>query len=132
MIGFVTQIFAFRYTLLASVTLLNVVGIIVAALLSQCLFKLRYVLNHYVGIVICIAGVITTIWSDLIDERGNFNLGTFWRDLLAIISALSYAVSTILTEFLFREGSSKTAILAYLGFFGFIFSTIAFLSTLEF
>ena len=58
---------AFQMTLLASVTLLNVVGIITAALLSFYIFKVRYHSNHYLAIVICIAGVVITIWSDLKD-----------------------------------------------------------------
>ena len=59
--------YAFQMTHLASVTLMAVVGIIFAAFLSMCLFKLRYLLIHYFAILICIVGVVTTIWSDLRD-----------------------------------------------------------------
>ena len=65
--GFLNQMYAFQMTRLASVTLMAVVAIIFAALLSMCLFKLRYLPIHYFAILVCIAGVITTIWSDLRD-----------------------------------------------------------------
>ena len=52
--------------------------------------------------------------------------------MLAIASSVGYAISTIMTELLARSGSTKTAILAYLGLFGFILSTFGFLVSSEF
>ena len=85
-------------TKLASVTLVSVFGVIVAAVASMCILDHKYLWTHYLSIFICICGVVLTIYSDLFDDQGNLDLGNFWGDLIAILGSSSYAISSVICE----------------------------------
>ena len=105
-----TSIKAFQMTLIASVTMLTVLAVVTTTFLSVVWLKVRYFWFHYVAILICIAGVIVTIYSDFFDSEGNFNFGTFWGDILAIISAFCYGVTSVISDYLVKSGSNNYAI----------------------
>ncbi len=120
-----TSVRAFTMTLIASVTMLTVLSIVMTTLLSIIWLKIRYFWWHYVAMLICAAGVFLAVYSDFFED-GHFKFGTFWGDILAIISALCYGVTSVFSDYLLRNGSNNIAVMAHLGLFGGLFSLIAF------
>ena len=126
-----TSIQAFQRTLIASVTMITVLSVITTTIMSIIWFKMRYFWTHYLAILFCIGGVFLTLYSDFFTPDG-FDFGSFWGDILAVISALCYGVTSVISEYLVRSGSNNIAILAHLGFFGFVFALIASFAFTEF
>ena len=128
-IGLVTALYAYQLTRLASIDLMSVFGISVATVLSILFLRLRYSWLHYVGLALSLVGIVITVWSDLYDESGHINFGSFWGDLLAIFSSISYAVSNVIQEKLLSEG---TRLFAYLGNIGMLNSALTLVFFLAF
>ena len=126
-----TSIQAFQRTLLASVTMITVLSVVTTTTLSIIWFKMQYFWTHYLAIFLCIGGVFLTLYSDFFSSDG-FNFGSLWGDILAVISALCYGVTSIFSEYLIRNGSNNIAILAHLGFFGVVLGLIASFAFTEF
>lgn len=126
-----TSLQAFQRTSIASVTMITVLSVVTTTIMSIIWFKMRYYWSHYLAILLCIGGVFLTLYSDFFSDDG-FNFGSFWGDILAVISALCYGVTSVISEYLVRSGSNNIAILAHLGFFGFIFALIASFAFTEF
>lgn len=118
-------------TLIASVTMITVLSVVTTTIMSIIWFKMRYFWTHYLAILLCIIGVFLTLYSDFFTDDG-FNFGSLWGDILAVISALCYGVTSVISEHLVRSGSNNIAVLAHLGFFGFILALIASFAFTEF
>ena len=56
---------AYQYTTIANNDLMQIFGIFVAAILSMIVFKLKYLWIHYLGMVLGVVGILTTVWTDL-------------------------------------------------------------------
>ena len=71
-------------------------GIFVSAFMSMCLFKLRYLNLHYLGMIIGVLGMLVAVWPDLMNPESNYKTRNLLGDLLAIFSAISYSVEVVL------------------------------------
>ena len=100
--------------------------------LSICFLKVTYYWNHYLGMVICVAGVVITVITDIKDAEGNISLGNGLGDFFAIIGALSYGTGATVTDYILRNKGNNFSVTAYLGFFGAIFTFILFFCFSEF
>ena len=132
MIGLVTALYAYQYTRLASIDLMSVFGITMATVLSILFLKLRYGWLHYLGLVLSLVGIVVTVWSDLYDKNGNLDFGSFWGDILAIFSSISYAVSNVIQEKLLSEGTPLFTYLSHIGMFDSALTLVFFLGFTEF
>ena len=92
---------------------------------------MHYFWTHYLAILLCIAGVFLTLYSDFFTSDG-FDFGSLWGDILAVISALCYGVTSVISEYLVRSGSNNIAVLSHLGFFGFFLALTASFSFTEY
>ena len=126
--GLGTTVAAFQQTLLASVTLIMVSTLIVTTVLSLWWLRIQYFWNHYVALVLCAFGVFVTVYNDLRDAKGHWSFGNLSGDLLALLGALSYGVTSVISDYLLRHESNNFAITAHLGLFGSIFSLLALLA----
>ncbi|XP_072036683.1 solute carrier family 35 member F2-like [Amphiura filiformis] len=116
---------AYHYTTLVSVQLLDSITIPVVLLLSFLLLRVRYRLNHLIGVVICLVGVPLMIWADFdagrshSEDAKNKVLG----DILCLVGASFYGVSNVAEEYAVRH-YSRVEFLGMLGLFGTFISGI--------
>ena len=123
-VALITSIKAFQMTLIASVVMITVLSAVTSTLLSVVCFRRSYLWFQYLAILTCIGGVFLTLYSDFFTPEG-FDFGSLMGDTLAVVSALCYGVTSVISEHLVRSGSNNIAIVAHLGFFGFFISLIA-------
>ncbi|KAJ0617068.1 putative solute carrier family 35 member SLC35F1/F2/F6 [Helianthus annuus] len=148
---------AYQYTSLTSVMLLDCWSIPCVIILTWFFLKTKYRFKKIVGVVICIAGIVLVIFSDVHasdrsrkgSNKNNINVRNVriegkskkWRchfesgsnpvkgDLLVIAGATLYAVCNVSEEF-FTKTADQVELLAMLGLFGAIASGIQ-ISVLE-
>ena len=119
-------------TLIASVIMISVLSIVSTTLLSIWKLKVTYYWNHYLAMLLCAAGVLITVFTDLKDEQGNFNFGDGWGDLFAVISAFAYGTTATFSDYILRHGGNNFSVTAHLGFFGALYTFILFFCFREF
>ncbi|KAL2323817.1 hypothetical protein Fmac_022875 [Flemingia macrophylla] len=114
---------AYQYTSLTSVMLLDCWSIPCVMLLTWLFLKTKYRFKKITGVVVCIAGLVLVVFSDVhADDRAS---GSSPRigDLLVIAGATLYAVSNVSEEFLVKN-ADRVELMAMLGLFGGIVSAI--------
>ncbi|XP_061367642.1 uncharacterized protein LOC133310691 [Gastrolobium bilobum] len=114
---------AYQYTSLTSVMLLDCWSIPSVMLLTWLFLKTKYRLKKITGVIVCIAGLVLVVFSDVHsgDRAGGSNprLG----DLLVIAGSTLYAISNVSEEFLVKN-ADRVELMAMLGLFGGIISFI--------
>ncbi|CAJ1977806.1 unnamed protein product [Sphenostylis stenocarpa] len=114
---------AYQYTSLTSVMLLDCWSIPCVMLLTWIFLKTKYRSIKITGILVCLAGLVLVVFSDVhaADRAGGSNprIG----DLLVIAGATLYAVSNVSEEFLVKN-ADRVELMAMLGLFGGIVSAI--------
>lgn len=63
-------VYAYQFTNLTSIQLLNCFTIPVVMLLSWCFLSVRYVVSHIIGVAICLLGVALIIYADAAARDG--------------------------------------------------------------
>ncbi|CAJ0565355.1 unnamed protein product, partial [Mesorhabditis spiculigera] len=111
-------VYAYKYTTVTSVQLLDCMTIPTVLLLSWLFLSVRYLLSHIIGVCICLLGIACLIYADILQEKGSIGgsdrpLG----DLLCISGSVLYAVSNVSEEFLVKQ-HSRIEYLAMVGTFG--------------
>ncbi|KAF8365257.1 hypothetical protein PRIPAC_83086, partial [Pristionchus pacificus] len=117
-------VYAYQYTNLTSVQLLDCSTIPLVLLLSWLFLSVRYLISHVIGVCICLIGIACVIWADILDGKGtqggaNKVLG----DALVLGGAFLYAVSNVTEEFLVKS-YSRVEYLGMVGVFGTLISGI--------
>ncbi|KAJ0606115.1 putative solute carrier family 35 member SLC35F1/F2/F6 [Helianthus annuus] len=91
-------------------------------ILTWFFLKTKYRFKKIVGVVICIAGIVLVIFSDVhASDRSQSGSNPVKGDLLVIAGATLYAVCNVSEEF-FTKTADQVELLAMLGLFGAIAS----------
>ncbi|XP_011084167.1 solute carrier family 35 member F1 isoform X1 [Sesamum indicum] len=112
---------AYQYTSITSVMLLDCWTIPCVLFLTWFFLKTRYRFQKLFGVVICIAGLVVVVFSDVHsgDRTGGSN--PVKGDLLVIAGATLYGVSNVSEEY-FVKSADRVELMAFLGIFGAIIS----------
>ncbi|KAJ8421872.1 hypothetical protein Cgig2_017429 [Carnegiea gigantea] len=126
---------AYQYTSLTSVMLLDCWAIPCVIILTWLFLKTKYGWKKFVGVVVCVLGVIMVVLSDVhAQDRKGQGSNPLKGDLLVIAGATLYAVSNVsevgaldlcsrVNEFLVKN-ADRNELMAMLGMFGAVFSAI--------
>ena len=117
-------VFAFNYTSITSVMLLEDFTIPAAALLSIFFLKIKYSKTHFIALALCFSGMTVSFCNDLFkkdDSEAQKGKNQIIGDIMALSGAFLYALSNILQEHFLK---SKRDVFHYLGFLGLFGSTI--------
>ncbi|XP_040985867.1 solute carrier family 35 member F1-like isoform X1 [Juglans microcarpa x Juglans regia] len=114
---------AYQYTSLTSVMLLDCWSIPSVMVLTWIFLKTKYRFRKIVGVVVCVAGLVVVVFSDVHagDRAGGSNPRK--GDSLVIAGAMLYAISNVSEEFLVKH-ADRVELMALLGLFGAIISAI--------
>ncbi|OVA11387.1 Solute carrier family 35 member SLC35F1/F2/F6 [Macleaya cordata] len=112
---------AYQYTSLTSVMLLDCWTIPCVIILTWFFLKTKYRFRKFVGVGVCIAGLVLVVFSDVHagDRAGGSH--PIRGDLLVIAGATLYAVTNTSEEFLVKN-ADRVEVMAMLGLFGAIIS----------
>ncbi|KAG4126012.1 hypothetical protein ERO13_D10G131600v2 [Gossypium hirsutum] len=114
---------AYQYTSITSVMLLDCWSIPSVMLLTFIFLKTKYRFRKRAGVIVCVAGLVMVIFSDV--HAGDRSGGRDARkgDLLVIAGATLYAISNVSEEFLVKN-ANRVELMSFLGLFGAIISAI--------
>ncbi|GMR53878.1 hypothetical protein PMAYCL1PPCAC_24073, partial [Pristionchus mayeri] len=117
-------VYAYQYTNLTSVQLLDCSTIPLVLLLSWLFLSVRYLISHVIGVCICLIGIACVIWADILDGKGSQGgANKVLGDALVLGGAFLYAVSNVTEEFLVKS-YSRVEYLGMVGLFGTLISGI--------
>lgn len=123
-------VYAYQFTNLTSVQLLDCSTIPMVLLLSWLFLSTRYLLTHIIGVGICLVGITVLIWADALEGKGTSgDSNRVLGDVLCLIGSVLYAIGNVSEEFLVKQ-NSRIEYLGMVGLFGSIISGIQ-LATLE-
>jgi len=115
-------VWAYQYTSVVSVMLLDCFAIPCAMMLSAAFMGARYGKWHVVACLICITGLAFTVLSDAMSSEAQpAPQGPAWLgDLMVLTSAALYSVSNVQQERIMKLSGSvgRSEALGYLGFWG--------------
>ncbi|XP_022849152.1 solute carrier family 35 member F1-like isoform X1 [Olea europaea var. sylvestris] len=114
---------AYQYTSITSVMLLDCWSIPCVLLFTWFFLKTKYRFKKLVGVVICIAGLVIVIFSDVHSADRASGSNPIKGDLLVIAGATLYAVSNVGEEF-FVKSADRVELMSFLGIFGAIVSAV--------
>lgn len=114
---------AYQYTSLTSVMLLDCWSIPCVILLTWLFLKTKYRFRKYVGVAICVAGLVLVIFSDVHASDRSSGSSPLKGDVLVIAGSMLYAISNVSEEF-FVKNADRVELMAMLGLFGSIVSAI--------
>ena len=117
-------VFAYNYTSITSVMLLEDLTIPAAALLSIFFLRIKYTKTHFLALAICFSGMTVSFCNDLFKqdpEDSQKGKNQIVGDIMALSGAFLYALSNILQEHFLK---SKRDVFHYLGFLGLFGATI--------
>eukprot|EP00934_Nitzschia_sp_Nitz4_P007437 Nitzschia sp. Nitz4//scaffold142_size57810//20997//23280//NITZ4_006494-RA/size57810-processed-gene-0.46-mRNA-1//1//CDS//3329536385//7427//frame0 len=119
---------AFRLTTLTSVSLLDAFSIPSAMVLSFCFLGRKYKSLHFVGVIVCLVGVLLNVLQDYsadhsVQEEQAYP-HRFWGDMFAILGGIMYGLSDVIAEVTVRRNGDTTEYLAMMGFFAFILAML--------
>ncbi|PWA72357.1 hypothetical protein CTI12_AA271380 [Artemisia annua] len=115
---------AYQYTSITSIMLLDCWAIPSVIVLTWLFLKTRYRFQKIAGVVICVAGLVLVIFSDVhAADRSQSGSSPIKGDFLVLAGATLYAVSNVSEEF-FVKTADRIELMAMLGLFGAIISGI--------
>jgi solute carrier family 35 protein F1/2 len=125
-------VFAYQYTDITSILLLNSLTIPWVVILSYVILGRRYNLKQMIAVLVCIGGLGLVIGSDILRDRwgGLVRRDQAWiGDLVCVGSSFLYAVQNVLQEYILKklrkvEMGGKAEYFGMLGAFGLLFSLI--------
>jgi len=119
-------VWAYQYTSIASVMLLDCFAIPCTMLLSRTFLGAQYTLVHLIACCICIAGLLLTVESDLSSGRASVSpSGPAWLgDVLVLCGAMLYGVSNVAQARLVEGGRKRCEALGMLGLWGTLISCL--------
>ncbi|THU67675.1 hypothetical protein C4D60_Mb05t27200 [Musa balbisiana] len=115
---------SYQYTSLTSVMLLDCWAIPCVILFTWLFLKTKYGLRKFVGVAICVAGLVMVVFSDVhAKDRAQGGPNPLKGDLFIIAGSTLYAVSNVGEEFIVKKGD-RVELMAMLGIFGAVISAI--------
>ncbi|KAF8701094.1 hypothetical protein HU200_033746 [Digitaria exilis] len=114
---------AYQYTSITSVMLLDCWSIPCVIVLTWIFLKTKYGLRKFIGVGVCVAGLILVVFSDVHASDRAKGPNPLKGDLLVIGGSMLYAISNVTEEY-FVKKSSRVEVMAMLGVFGAIISGI--------
>lgn len=112
---------AYQYTSITSVMLLDCWTIPGVIFLTWLFLKTKYKWMKYVGVGICIAGLVMVVFSDVHAADRSSGSNPIKGDILVIAGATLYAVTNVSEEF-FVKTADRIELMAMLGLFGALIS----------
>ncbi|KAK1319820.1 hypothetical protein QJS10_CPB04g01847 [Acorus calamus] len=112
---------AYQYTSLTSVMLLDCWSIPSVIFLTWFFLKTKYKLRKFIGVGICVAGLVLVVFSDVHSDDRSGGSNPLKGDLLVIAGSTLYAISNVSEEFLVKSGD-RIELMAMLGAFGAVVS----------
>ncbi|KAG9447135.1 hypothetical protein H6P81_013263 [Aristolochia fimbriata] len=113
---------AYQYTSLTSVMLLDCWTIPSVIFLTWMFLKTRYRCKKFVGVGVCVAGLVMVVFSDVHASDRTSGSNPVKGDLLVIGGSMLYAISNVSEEFLVKA-ADRIELMALLGAFGAVVST---------
>uniref|UniRef100_A0A7N0UQ02 Solute carrier family 35 member F1 n=1 Tax=Kalanchoe fedtschenkoi TaxID=63787 RepID=A0A7N0UQ02_KALFE len=120
---------AYQYTSITSVMLLDCFTVPSVILLTWLFLKTKYSARKFIGVAICLAGLVTVVFSDVHSTDRARGSNPVKGDILVIAGSLLYAVSNVSEEYLVKS-ADRVELMGLLGLFGAIVSAIQ-ISVLE-
>lgn len=132
-------ILAYKYTAMTSVVLFDALAIPSSMIISRCIVfrsTRRYSVLHYVGVIICMIGVVLNVLQDYesgSDDSESSSSSSMVNDefphkmrgdLFAILGGILYGLNNVLTEVTVSETGDPTEYLGMLGSCGFLLATV--------
>ncbi|KAF5405718.1 putative ATP synthase F0 A subunit [Paragonimus heterotremus] len=116
---------AYNYTSITSIQLLDCASVPTAMIVSFFLLRHRYTWTHLLGVVLCIGGTCLMVLADILNKRDNSvtinypnrtqsneTNGTYQTvmlgDMLAILGAILYGISSVLQEYIVEKDGAST------------------------
>ncbi|KAL8144434.1 hypothetical protein V2J09_017466 [Rumex salicifolius] len=112
---------AYQYTSLTSVMLLDCWSIPCVILLTRVFLKTKYRFKKIAGVLICIAGLVMVVFSDVHANDHAAGSAPVKGDLIVIAGSTLYAVSNVAEEY-FVKSADRVELMSMLGIFGAIIS----------
>ncbi|KAL6661030.1 hypothetical protein ACP70R_000414 [Stipagrostis hirtigluma subsp. patula] len=112
---------SYQYTSLTSVMLLDCWSIPCVIVLTWIFLKTKYTLRKFIGVGVCVAGLILVVFSDVHASDRAKGPNPLKGDLLVIFGSMLYACSNVTEEFLVKK-SNRVELMAMLGIFGAVIS----------
>lgn len=124
-------VWAYQYTSIASVMLLDCFTIPCVMILSRCALGASYTKSHILACLVCVAGLVLTVSSDLRSKgSGPSPHGPAWLgDLLVLCGAALYGVSNVLQQAILTGLNQRCEALGMLGVFGSLISGVQAVAT---
>lgn len=119
-------VYAYQYTSIASIFLLDCFAIPVAMMTSRALLGARYTRVHIIASCTCVAGLVVTVVSDVLTGKvGTSPKGPAWLgDLLVLMGATLYGFSNVLEEWVLKRAQKRGEAMGMLGLWGTLFSCL--------
>ncbi|KAM0884202.1 hypothetical protein ACQ4PT_031149 [Festuca glaucescens] len=114
---------SYQYTSLTSVMLLDCWSIPCAILLTWIFLKTKYGLRKFIGVGVCVVGLILVVFSDVHASDRAKGPKPLKGDLLIIFGSMLYACSNVTEEYLVKK-NNRIELMAMLGLFGAVISGI--------
>uniref|UniRef100_A0A914MFG6 Uncharacterized protein n=1 Tax=Meloidogyne incognita TaxID=6306 RepID=A0A914MFG6_MELIC len=100
------MVYAYQFTNITAIQLLNSFTIPAVMLLSCIFLSTRYKRGQFAAVAICLLGLGLTIYTDAIHDKGlNSGTNKFIGDFLCLIGTFLYAVSNVSEECLVKQYS---------------------------
>ncbi|KAL8048794.1 hypothetical protein ABFX02_07G090200 [Erythranthe guttata] len=113
-----------QHTSFTSIMLLNCWTIPCVVFLTWFFLKTKYVFKKMIGVVICVAGLVIVVFSDVHSaDRSSGSNNNIKGDLLVLAGVTLYGVSYVSQEY-FVKSADMVELLAFLGMFGAVISAI--------
>ncbi|BBN09085.1 solute carrier family 35, member F1/2 [Marchantia polymorpha subsp. ruderalis] len=115
---------AYQYTSITSAMLLDCWTVPLVLALTWLFLKTQYLRGHFVGVCICVLGLVLVVFSDVhADDRASGGSRPILGDILMLLGATGYAISNVYEEFLVKK-VDRLELLAMMGGFGAITSFV--------
>lgn len=114
---------SYQYTSLTSVMLLDCWSIPCVIVLTWIFLKTKYGLRKFIGVGVCVAGLILVVFSDVHASDRSKGPNPLKGDLLVIFGSMLYACCNVTEEYLVKN-NNRIELMAMLGVFGAVISGI--------
>ncbi|KAA3670886.1 solute carrier family 35, member F1/2 [Paragonimus westermani] len=123
--SFWANLAAYNYTSITSIQLLDCASVPAAMIVSFFLLRHRYTWTHLLGVVLSIGGTCLIVFADIPNKTdnsvaGNYSNSTHSKeagctyqtvilgDMLAILGAILYGISSVLQEYIVAKDGAST------------------------
>lgn len=94
-VSYVLNVLAYEYTTIANNDLMQTFGMFVAAFMSMCLFKFRYLSIHYLGMLLGLIGMLATVWPDLMNPNSSSSNNGLIGAMFAILATSCFSAEVV-------------------------------------